>query len=103
MKDERIRKATEMASEHLGLQMIAGEHALCEAVRAAKPKRDDPGTDAYHKDQDFVWISSALEGDDGIITELRVGMDPISRSEEQDRRALQQLRREDKNQVQHRW
>jgi len=46
-----------MASAHLGLHMLAGEHALCEAVRAAKAKQDGPGTDAYHKDQDFVWIS----------------------------------------------
>ena len=70
-----------MASAHLGLHMLAGEHALCEAVCAAKAKQDGPGTDAYHKDQDFVWISSGLEGDDGIITELRIGMDQITRSE----------------------
>ena len=92
-----------MASEHLGLHMLAGEHALCEAVHAAKPKQDGLGTDAYHKDQDFIWISSGLEGDDSIITELCIGMDPIACSEQQDRSALQQLRWEDKNQVQHHW
>jgi hypothetical protein len=101
MTDVRIRKATEMASENLGLCMLGGEHALCESVRATKGHA--PGNDAYHKDQDFVWISSDLEEDNPIITELRDGRNIFTRSEEQDRITFQQLMRQDKNKVQHRW
>jgi hypothetical protein len=51
MSNERIRKGTEMASKKLGMHLLAGEHALCESVREAV------GNDAYHRNQDFVWIS----------------------------------------------
>jgi hypothetical protein len=84
------------ASEHLGLCMLGGEHALCELVRAAKGHA--LGNDAYNKDQDFVLISSKSEGDNHILMELRIGMNPISRFEQEDKIAF-----EDKNQVQHRW
>jgi hypothetical protein len=81
--NERIWKATEMASENLGLHMIAGELALCEAIRASKEK--SPGNYAHHKDQDLLWVSTDSTNNDNIFTELRVGMEPIFHSESYDR------------------
>jgi hypothetical protein len=98
---ERIRKATEMASEKLGLHMIAGEHALCESIRASKGK--SPGNDAHHKDQDLVWISTDSRNNDNILTEVRVGLPVMHRSESHDRILLQLLPKEDSNEVKHRW
>jgi hypothetical protein len=103
MTNDRIRKATEMATEKIGLNMLGGEHALCESVRAEK-KTSSPGTDLYFKAQDFVWISSDHHGDNGIITELRYGSKKaIIRPDDKDRNAFHQLHQEDSNPVQHQW
>jgi hypothetical protein len=99
--NERIRKVTEMASENLGLHMIAGEHALCEAIRASKGK--SPGNDAHHKDQDLLWVSTDSTNNDNILTELRVGMEPILHSESYDRISMQLLPKLDSNPVKHEW
>ena len=101
MTDERIRKATEMASDNLGLHMLGGEHALCESVRAAKGQS---GKDAYHRDQDFVWMSSTeMNGEVGIINTIRPGKKTIHRNEDQDRKAFHKIRSGDSNQVKHQW
>jgi hypothetical protein len=103
MNNDRIRKATEMATEKIGLNMLGGEHALCESVRAEK-KTPTPGTDVYFKAQDFVWISSDHHGDNGIISELRYGSKrAILRPEDKDRNAFHELHREDSNPVRHQW
>jgi hypothetical protein len=102
MTDERLRKATKMATKHLGIHMLGGEHALCESVRAGKG--NDPGQDAYHRDQDFVWISSyEKNGDVGIINDLRPGKRTIRRNEDQDRKAFHKITSGDSNQVKHQW
>jgi hypothetical protein len=79
----QIRKTKELASKNLGLCMLGGEHALCESVCTTKGHA--LGNDAYHKDQDFVWISLDLEEDNPTITELWVGRNICTRSEQQDR------------------
>lgn len=89
MSNNRIQKATKMASESLGLHMLCGEHALCESVRATKG--NSPGNDAFHKDQDFVWASSEYNVDNKIITEIRPGKKPIYHEEYQDRTAFKRL------------
>ena len=71
-----------MASENLGVLMIAGEHTLCESIWASKGK--SPGNDAHHKDQDLVWVSTDSTNNDNILTELQVGMEPILHSESYD-------------------
>jgi hypothetical protein len=102
MTKERIRKAVTMSSEKLGIHELGGEHALCEAVRAAKG--NPPGRDAYHKDQDFVWMSTDSSADDNIITEMRAGnKKSMERSEYDDRKLLLELCRGDLNEVKHRW
>ena len=98
-----------MASENLGIHMLIGEHALCESVRAIKGRMRKSsgaatGKDAYHRDQDFVWMSSTdMNGKVGIINTIRKGEKTIRRSETQDRKAFLKLRSGDSNQVQHKW
>jgi hypothetical protein len=102
MTKERIRKAVTMSSENLGIHVLGGEHALCEAVRAAKG--NPPGTDAYHKDQDFVWKPTDSSVHDNILTEMHAGnKKPMKRSEDDDRKLLGELCRADGNEVKHRW
>jgi hypothetical protein len=83
------------------MHMIAGEHALCEAIRAFKGK--SPGNDAHHKDQDLLWVSTDSTNIDNILSELRVGMEPILRSESYDRISMQILPKLDSNPVKHEW
>ena len=99
--NDRIQKATEMASDNLGLLMIAGEHLLCEAIRASK--RKSPGNDAHHKDQDLVWVSTDSTKNENVITELRVGMEPILCSESYDQKSMKLLPKFDSNPVKHHW
>jgi hypothetical protein len=80
--------------------MLAGEHALCETDRPAKG--DSSGNDAFHKDQDFVWISE-YRADESIITEVHRGNKPVYRTEDHDRRAFEELPRHDSNPVRHQW
>ena len=67
MMNKRIRKGTELASACLGLDMLAGEHALCEAVR--KSKGNDAGKDAFYEGQDLVWVEATLDNNE-IIKEI---------------------------------
>jgi hypothetical protein len=59
MMNERIWKGTELASAWLGLDMLAGEHALYEAVH--KSKGNDAGKDAFYEGQDLVWVEDTLD------------------------------------------
>ena len=61
------------------------------------------GLDAFHRDQDFVWISENNR-EDGKISEIRSDTRKRKyRMEEQDRKAFHSLFREDQNHVKHRW
>jgi hypothetical protein len=97
MTNDRIRRAVAMASDNLGFNMLAGEHALCESIRGIKS-----GNDAFHKDQDFLWISKE-QGSDCMITEIRRGRRPIYRAEESDCRDFETLNLEDSSRVKHQW
>jgi hypothetical protein len=69
MTNARIQKATELTSHYLDIHMLAGDHALCEAVRSVKGVVS-AWNDAFHKEHDFVWISEVREEDNGTITEI---------------------------------
>ena len=75
-----------MASDNLGIHMLVGEHALCESVHAIKGRMRKSsgaatGKDAYHRDQDFVWMSSTdMNGEVGIINTICQGEKTIRRS-----------------------
>jgi hypothetical protein len=89
-----------MSSENLCIHVLGGEHALCEAVRATKG--NPPGTDAYHKDQDFVWMSTDSSANDNTITERRAGSKKaMKRSEDDDHKLLRELCHGDLNEVKH--
>jgi hypothetical protein len=100
MTNTQILKATEMASDCLGLHMLAGKHALCETVCAAKG--DSSGNDAFHKDQDFVWISE-YRAVKSIITKVHSGENPVYGTEDDNHSVFQNLPRHDSNQVKHQW
>jgi hypothetical protein len=102
MMKERIRKAVSMSSENLCIHVLGGEHALCKAVRATKG--NPPGTDAYHKDQDFVWMSTDSSANDNTITERRAGSKKaMKRSKDDDHKLLGELCHGDLNEVKHQW
>jgi hypothetical protein len=101
MTDERIRKATARVSEKLGLNLLGGEHGLCEAMRALKESR--PGNDGFHRDQDFVWISMECECEESIINEVTKGKTIKYRKEEDDLSAIHNLRRDDSIKRKHEW
>ena len=62
------------------------------------------GKDAYHRDQDFVWISSReINGDVGIINNLRPGRKTLRQNEDQDKKAFHKIPSGDSNQVKHQW
>jgi hypothetical protein len=107
MTKARIIKGVELASESLGLTMLVGEHGLCEFVRETNEKKNNNkskgGLDAFHRDQDFVWISENNR-EDGKISEIRSDTRKWKyRTEKQDRKAFHSLFREDQNHVKHRW
>jgi hypothetical protein len=60
-------------------------NALCESIRGVKS-----GNDAFHKDQDFLWISEE-QGLDCMITEIRRERRPIYRTDESDHRDFEAL------------
>jgi hypothetical protein len=97
MSNDRIRTAVGRASDNLGFSLLIGEHALCESIRGEKA-----GNDAFHKDQDFLWISEG-KGSDGMITEIRRGRRAIYRTEESDRRDYDSLDHDDSTMIKHRW
>jgi hypothetical protein len=101
MTVERIQKATARISEKLGQNLLGGEHGLCEAIRALK--ENAPGNDAFHRDQDFVWISTDYNCEESIITEVIKGKVTKYRTEKDDRSAVRKLAREDLRQVKHQW
>jgi hypothetical protein len=101
MTDDRIRKATARISENLGHNLLGGEHGLCEAMRAFKENR--PGNDGYHRDQDFVWISTDYECEESIIMEVIKGRATKYRKEEDDLSSVRTLPRDDSSKVKHRW
>jgi uncharacterized cupredoxin-like copper-binding protein len=101
--DERIRKATEKASNHLGVNRMVGEHALCEMVRGAKDK--SPGYDCFSQNQDFYWCNDD-NGNDQTITEIRniSGRTVrIRRTEADDLNAFEDIPKKERNNVNHRW
>jgi hypothetical protein len=101
MTNIRISKGVELASESLGIHMLVGEHGLCETVRETKGSA--AGHDAFHKDQDFVWISDETRNN-GKITEIRCNSKKAKyRTEDYDRKAYYSLLRVDSNYVTHRW
>jgi hypothetical protein len=101
MTNARISKGVELASESLGIPVLVGEHGLCETVRETKGNK--AGHDAFHKDQDFVWIAQENRNN-GIISEFRrEDKKPMYRSEDQDRHAFHGLLRVDDNCIKHRW
>jgi hypothetical protein len=101
--DDRIRTATERASFRLGINVMAGEHALCEIVRLAKD--ESPGNDGFCNNQDFLWISQK-NGHDATITELR-RIDNrtvrVYRTMEDDQITFEEIPKEDSNEIKHRW
>ena len=109
MTKARIIKGVELASESLGLTMLVGEHGLCEFVRETSEKKkknntkSKGGLDAFHRDQDFVWMSEKNR-EDGKISEMRSNTRKRKyRTEDQDRKAFHSLSRLDQNHVKHRW
>ena len=98
MSNDRIRKGTEMASKKLGLHLIAGKHALCESVR------DSVGNDAYHRTQDFVWISDARTKNNKTLMEIRSGNEEVlHRTERDDLDAFLSMKLTDEHKVKHKW
>jgi hypothetical protein len=81
--------------------MLAGEHALYEAVH--KSKGNDAGKDAFYEGQDLVWVEDTLDNNE-IIKEIQQGMKrPMHRTKCDDRNTLESLHQEDTNKVKHRW
>jgi molybdopterin converting factor small subunit len=66
-------------------------------------KGNKAGHDAFHKDQDFVWIAQENRNNGKITKIRREDKKPKYRMEDQDRHAFQGLLREDNNCVKHRW
>jgi hypothetical protein len=101
MTHARISKGVELASESLGISVLVGEHGLCETVRERKGKK--AGHDAFHRQQDFVWIAQD-DRKSGKISEMRHGNKmPKYRLEEDDRDAFHKLSRVDRNDAKHHW
>ena len=64
-------------------------------------KGNKAGHDAFHNDQDFVWIAQENRNN-GIISEFRrEDKKPMYRSEDQDRHAFHGLLRVDDNCIKH--
>jgi hypothetical protein len=104
MTKARIIKGVQYASESLGISMLVGEHGLCEFVRGKKEGNNkNEGNDAFHRHQDFVWISES-DMKDGRISEIRCDTQKLKyRTEDLDRNAFDRLSRVDRNHVKHRW
>ena len=66
-------------------------------------KENCPGNDGFHRDQDFVWISTDYECEESIITEVIKGKATKYRKEEDDLSTIQNLRWEDSSENKHQW
>ena len=62
-----------------------------------------PGNDGFHRDQDFVWISTDYECEESIITEVIKGKATKYRNKEDDLTAIQNLTGDNLSQVKHQW
>ena len=63
----------------------------------------EEGNDAFHRDQDFVWISEK-DTKDGKISEIRCDTQKLKyHTEDHDRNAFDSLSWVDRNHVKHRW